>query len=114
MAVIMKDLTKIEETVLLAIFRLGDNAFGVTIKKQIKGVTKRDYLYSTLYTSLEQLVRKGYIDKRYGDSQPFRGGKRKLFFNVTDEGLSALKNALMKQKAIWNGISEESLSSRKS
>ena len=54
----MKELTKTEETILIAIWRLKDNAYGVTIKNQIKKVTKRDYLYNTLYTTLEQLVRK--------------------------------------------------------
>jgi len=108
----MKDLTKIEETVLLAIFRLQKNAYGVTIKKQIKEVSQRDYLYSTLYTTLRQLARKGYISKIYGDPQPFRGGKRKIFFTLTKEGLTALENAYAKHQAVWKGISEKSFDSR--
>ena len=63
----MKELTKAEETILLAIWRLGNDAYGVTIKNQIKKTTKREYLYSTLYTTLEQLVSKGFIDKRFGE-----------------------------------------------
>ena len=104
----MKDLTKIEETVMIAVWRLGDDAYGVTIKKFIKKSTGREYLYNTLYTTLEQLVRKEYFSKRYSDPTPERGGKRKIFFNLTDEGFEALKVAFEKQKAVWNGISEES------
>ena len=106
----MKELTKIEETVLIAIWRLGDEAYGVNIKNQIKKSTKRDYLYSTLYTTLEQLVRKNYISKRFGEPTAVRGGKRKIFFLLTDEGLEALKNAFEKQKSVWHGIDEESFS----
>ena len=103
----MKDLTKPEETVLLAILHLKDEAYGVTIKNQVKKVTNREYLYSTLYTTLEQLVKKGYISKRFGDPSPERGGKRKIFFNLTEDGVLALENAFLKQKSVWAGITEE-------
>ena len=104
----MKELTKSEEVIMLAIWRLRDQAYGVTIKNQIKEVTSRDYLYSTLYTTLEQLVRKGYISKRFGDPTPERGGKRKIFFHLTETGLSTLKHAFRKNREVWQGISEES------
>ena len=103
----MKDLTKIEETILLAILRLKEDAYGVTIKKQIKRVTGRDYLYNTLYTSLEQLVKKGYVTKRYGDPTPVRGGKRKIFFDLTVDGAEALETAFNKYRSVWDGISED-------
>ena len=104
----MKEITKIEETVMIAIWRLGDDAYGVNIKKHIKDVTGREYLYSTLYTTLEQMVNKGFITKTYGESTAVRGGKRKIFFHLTKDGLSALKAAFEKQRAVWNGISSES------
>ncbi len=106
----MKDLTKPEETVLLAIWRLDDDAYGVTIKNHIHKAAGREYLYSTLYTILEQLVRKGLIAKRYGDPSPERGGKRKIFFDITKEGFQALQEAFHKQKSIWAGITESSFS----
>ena len=103
----MKGLTKTEETILIAIWRLKDNAYGVTIKNQIKKVTKRDYFYNTLYTTLEQLVRKGYVTKRYGDPTSVRGGKRKIYFDLTNESIKALKNAFAQQKTVWYGITED-------
>ena len=106
----MKEITKIEETILLSIFRLKDNAYGVTIKEQIKRITGRDYLYSTLYTSLEQLVRKGFIEKCLGNSSPMRGGKRKVFFTLTKGAIVALKNAYSQHESIWNGITQTTLS----
>ncbi len=103
-----KDITKVEETVMLAIWKLGGNAYGVTIKNHIKTVTQREYLYSTLYTTLEQLESKGYISRSYGEPSQKRGGKRKIYFSLAEEGHTALKNAFMKQKAVWSGITEES------
>lgn len=104
----MKDLTKIEETIMLAIWRLQDEAYGVTIKNQIKESTSRDYLYSTLYTTLDQLVRKEFISRRYGAPSPERGGKRKIFFRLTETGLTALKESFLRHRAVWQGITEES------
>ncbi len=106
----MNQLTKTEETVLLAIFRLKEDAYGVTIKNQIKNVSGRDYMYNTLYSALEQLVRKEYITKRFGEPEAVRGGKRKIFFDLTESGIDALKTSFMKQKSVWQGISEESFS----
>ena len=104
----MKELTKIEETILLAVFRLKDDTYGVTIKEQINRTTGRQYLYSTLYTTLEQLVRKEYIVKRLGDPSPVRGGKRKIFFDLTEKGSNALKESFLLQKSVWHGITEKS------
>ena len=103
----MKDLTKIEETILIAIWRLKDEAYGVTIKEEIKASTRRDYLYNTLYTTLEQLTRKGYITKRQGDATPVRGGKRKIFFAITKKGIEVLHEAFLKQRSVWRGITED-------
>ncbi len=105
----MRDLTKIEETILLAIFRLKDNAYGITVRDQIKRATKREYIYSSLYTTLEQLVKKEYIEKRFGNPSPQRGGKRKIYFNLTEAGISELKNTYLRQKSVWNGITEKTL-----
>ena len=103
----MKDLTKIEETIMPAIWRLKENAYGVTIKEQIHRAVGREYLYSTLYTTLEQLVRKGYIVKQFGEPAAERGGKRKIFFHITKSGFQALKEAFEKQKSVWKGVTEE-------
>ncbi|MCP4725469.1 MAG: PadR family transcriptional regulator [bacterium] len=103
----MKELTRSEETVLLAIIRLKDNAYGVTIRDQIKEVTQREFVYGTLYSTLEQLVTKGYISKSSGDPTPERGGKRKIFFKMTKIGLSALQNNFAINKTVWQGITEE-------
>ena len=104
----MTNLTKLEETVLLAIFRLGKDAYGVTIQNKIHEVGKGNLLYSTLYSALDQLVRKNYLDKKPGDPTPQRGGKRKIYFSLTKAGQKALKASFLNHKTVWKGITEES------
>lgn len=106
----MSELTKVEEIILLAIWNLKDDAYGVNIKNQIKKSAKREYLYSTLYTSLEQLVRKNFISKRFGEPTSVRGGKRKIYFDITEDGFEALKFAFQTQQSVWDGITDDSFS----
>lgn len=106
----MNTLTKVEETVLLAVWRLKDGAYGVTIRDQIKAVTGRELLYNTLYSALDQLVKKRYLEKRYGEPTSVRGGKRKIFFDVTNEGRKSLQHAWLEKQTVWSGISDKSFS----
>ena len=103
----MKELTKIEETVILAIWRLGENAYGVEVHRDLERDADKPVNYSTLYATLEQMVRKGLISKHFGEPTAVRGGKRKVFFKPTPDGLAALKAAFDRQKAVWAGISDE-------
>lgn len=105
----MKIPTKMEELVLVSIFRLGEEAYGVQIQKQISRMTGRKVLYSTLYAAFDQLVRKGYISKHFGAPTAVRGGKRKVYFKLTQTGFLVLKDAFQTQKTVWTGISEEAL-----
>ncbi len=108
----MKELTKIEETILISIWHLKENAYGITIKNKIFEMINREYLYSSLYSTLDQMVSKGYIRKRFGEPTAMRGGKRKIFFNITETGMNALKNALEQQRSVWNGITKEIFNAR--
>ena len=102
----MKELTLAEEILLTAIWRLKDNAYGVTIRKQVAEVTKKNVIYGTLYNSLDQLLRKGYVTKTRGKPVAERGGRSKMFYTLTSSGMQALQNARELQKRIWDGIPE--------
>ena len=104
----MKELTKLEELVMMAIWRLKDDVYGVKIKNKVKEIGGREYFYNTLYTTFDQLTRKGYINKHFGEPSAVRGGKRKVYFHITKEGRSALENAFKRHSRIWAGINEES------
>ncbi|MBN1273657.1 MAG: helix-turn-helix transcriptional regulator [Candidatus Aminicenantes bacterium] len=104
----MKELTKLEELVLMAVWRLKDDAYGVKIKTKVKEIGGRDYFYNTLYTTFDQLTRKGYATKHFGEPSAVRGGKRKVLFHITKEGIKALEMAFKRHNRIWAGIDEES------
>jgi len=97
----MKDLTLYESIILLAILRLEDNAYGVTIREKIEEIAQRSISYGTLYSYLDQVHRKGYVSKSAGKPSPERGGRRKIFYKLTADGKGALKAAHELQKVIW-------------
>ena len=102
----MKELSKSEEVVLLAIMRVGKDAYGVPIRSQIKRDTGKDYTYGTLYGLLRQLVFKGLVAKRLGDPTPEKGGKRKTFFDLTPQGIRALRNAIEFHSRLWKDVGD--------
>ena len=98
----MKDLTLIEEIVLLAVWKLKEDAYGVAIRKELSKSTNRIFPYGTLYSALDKLTRKTLITKSSSEPLPKRGGRRRYFYSVTPEGISALKKALELKRLIWD------------
>jgi PadR family transcriptional regulator PadR len=102
----MKELTKAEETLLLAILRLKDSAYGVAIKQHIQKTTGKVLPYGTLYFILEQLDKKGYVKRSTGESKPERGGQSRIYYTLEAEGHKALKQAYEIQQKVWNGYAD--------
>jgi len=105
----MKEISRAEEMVLLAIWRLRNEAYGVSVRRQIRKDTGKDYTYGTLYGLLRQMGRKGYIQKIKGDPLPKKGGRSKAYYRLTSEGIRALKDAIALHKRMWKDITEFSL-----
>jgi PadR family transcriptional regulator PadR len=99
-------LTLYETIHLLAILRRGEDAYGVTIKEEISQMTAREISYGTLYSYLDQLFKKGLVNKTAGDPTPERGGRRKIFYTLTAEGAKALQAAYKLQHSIWTRFPE--------
>jgi len=108
----MKELTKAEETLLLTIMRLKDNAYGVAIKRHIQKTTGKALPYGTLYFILEQLTKKGYVKRFTGESKPERGGRSRIYYCLTSEANLVLKQAYEMQQKIWNGYAELALAEK--
>jgi DNA-binding PadR family transcriptional regulator len=98
----MKDLTLAEEMVLLAIWKLKDNAYGVTIRKQVSRSTNRVFPYGTLYSILDKLTKRRLITKTVSNPIPRRGGRSRNYYAITTEGVSALKVAWQLKKSLWD------------
>ncbi|MBN1272740.1 MAG: helix-turn-helix transcriptional regulator [Candidatus Aminicenantes bacterium] len=99
----MKELTKAEEMLLLAILRLKDNAYGVAIKHNIQETSDKVFPYGTLYFILDQLTNKGLLEKSKGLPTPERGGRSKTYYHLTKKGKTVLNAAFQTQQKIWNG-----------
>ena len=100
----MIEISKAEEMVLLAIWRLKDEAYGVSVRRQIRKDTGKDYTYGTLYGLLRQLAFKGLLEKYLGEPTPEKGGRGKTYFELTPDGIDALKEAIAFHRRLWEGI----------
>lgn len=98
------DLTLHEQILLLSIWRLHGDAYGVAIRRNIMEVTNRTLHYGTLYNSLDKLVKKGYVMTKRGEPTPERGGRSKIYYELTRVGLTALQRARELQMSMWEGI----------
>jgi DNA-binding PadR family transcriptional regulator len=97
-------LGEFEQVVLLAILRLGDGAYGVTIREEIQARTDREPGPGALYTTLDRLEDKGLITSRLGDPTPQRGGRAKRFFQVSGSGVEAVARAQRSYRRLLEGL----------
>jgi PadR family transcriptional regulator, regulatory protein PadR len=93
-----------EQLVILAVLRLGPNAYGTRIKGEIEGTAERTCSAGALYTTLERLEEKGYISSWVGEATPERGGRAKKYFRVQAAGSSALKQAFAATSRMVQGL----------
>ena len=105
----MKLLTRSEEMILLAVWRLQENAYGVTIRNQLKEVTGKTWSFGALFVSLDRLSKKGFVESFFSDPLPQRGGRRRRMYRLRKPGRQALLDIRLVEKALWDGVSEIAL-----
>ena len=94
-------LGEFEQLILLAVLRLGDNSYGVTIRQEIETRTGRTSAIGAVYATLDRLQRKGLVTSYLADPTAERGGRAKRYFQVTLKGKLALQqsqDAVLKMK----------------
>ncbi len=99
-----KFLTRQEELLLLAIWRIQDRAYGMAIKEQVEKVTCSRWSFGAVYAPLSRLLKKRLVFSIKGEPTPERGGKSKVFYELTDEGKKALLEIEKISRASWLGI----------
>ena len=97
-------LGEFEQVVLLAILRLGDNAYGVAVRKEIAECTDREPTPGALYTTLVRLEKKQLITSKLGEPTPERGGRPKRYVKVTAKGVEAISQAQRSLRNLLNGL----------
>jgi PadR family transcriptional regulator, regulatory protein PadR len=95
-------LGEFEEIVLLAVGILSDDAYGVSIRKEIETQTGRDVNIGAVHTAIHRLETKGYLKSTFGESTNIRGGKRKRLFFLTAAGLKALSRSRELRTQMWS------------
>ena len=100
----MKLLTRPEEFVMLAIWKLQDNAYSLPIRKQVSEITGYDWSLSSIYTPLDRLVRKKLITSHLTEPVRVRGGRHKRVYQLTPLGRQALLRVRSVEQAMWSGV----------
>ncbi|MBW1765202.1 MAG: PadR family transcriptional regulator [Deltaproteobacteria bacterium] len=102
----MKLLSRTEEFILLVVLFLKDEAYSVKIRRRLNEVTGKTWSYGALFISLEQLVKKGYLNSSLTDPLPERGGRSKRIYAITPAGQKALKVIKRLERIMWDAVSE--------
>ncbi len=100
----MKILSRADELVLLAVWRLQDDAYGVPIRQHIIKTTDTEWSIGAIYDSLERLTDWGYLDSFQSGPTPERGGRSKRYFSITEDGLLALTKIRKMVSTMWNDL----------
>ena len=110
----MNIITRLEEAILIAIWRLEDNAYGVTINKHVSKSLKKSYSMGALYFSLDQLLRKGYASKTTRQFYHEKGGRSRTYYSLTYKGKKALQDVKVYQQSLWKDIPDIAFNVKKS
>ena len=100
----MKLLSRTEEIVLLAVWRLQDRAYGIPIRDQVSEATRYTWSIGAVYAPLHRLEKKGYVRTYPGEPTAERGGRRKVFYALTPKGKQALLHIKHVHDALWIGL----------
>ena len=93
-----------ELLVLLALIRLGDEAYGVPISNEIEASSGRSVSVGSVYITLARLERKGLVTSRTGESTPERGGRARTYFRATASALKQVRLARRTLTRLWQGV----------
>ena len=97
-------LTDFELMILLAILRIGDEAYGVPIAREIQETGRRTVMLGAVYAALDRLENNGLVTSTTGDPTPERGGRAKRFFRLTPAGLTAVRQTQRALTKLWANL----------
>ena len=99
-----KHLGHVELLALVVTMRLGEEAYGVAIAREIEKAGGRDLPLASLYLTLERLETNGLIESELGEPTPERGGRAKTYFRVTAAGVREVRDARRTLTSLWDGV----------
>jgi PadR family transcriptional regulator PadR len=99
----MKLMSRIDELILLAIWKLGKDAYGMAVREEIIRATGVNWLLGAIYGPLTRLHRHGLVTSVKGEPTPERGGRAKVYYDLTPAGMTALKKIREVSAEMWKG-----------
>ena len=100
----MAFLSRIEEILLLAIWKLKDEAYGIAIRNQVEQDTGLSWLSEAIYAPLSRLKDKGYVQSAKADKSTEKGGRPRIYYRLTPSGLDRLISVQNINRALWYGV----------
>ncbi len=105
----MKLLSRSEELLLLAVWRLQDGAYAVSIREKLQEITGKTWSFGALFVSLDRLVKKDYLVSNLAEPTSQRGGRSKRMYRLAPAGAQALIEIRQIEQTMWAGITEWTL-----
>ena len=99
-------LTKLEEQVLMAVWRLNGEGYGVSVFEFLKDVNQSRVTMGVVYDVLERMNRNGWVETSIGTPTPKRGGMRKKHYRITRAGVEELVRAKTAHDRLMDGFWE--------
>jgi PadR family transcriptional regulator PadR len=97
-------LGEFEQATLLAILRLHDEAYAVSVGEELRRCTGRVISRGAIYITLDRLETKGYLKSRLADPTPERGGRAKRYYALRPAAIQALRECRRQWFALWRGL----------
>jgi DNA-binding PadR family transcriptional regulator len=107
----MKLLSRSEEFALLAVRYLGEEAYGVAIRNQLRKMTGQSWAFGAVFVTLNRLEKKRMLASKLSDPAPRRGGKSRRIYSLTPDGAEELARIRRVQQAAWRDVPETELPS---
>lgn len=100
----MKQLTRADEILMVAILCLGEDAYSTTILAEVEQRAGKAVTVGSLWVSLDHLAAKGYVRKGPRKGEPSRGGRARIYYRLTPKGLRSLARIQDLQRRLWEGV----------
>lgn len=97
-------MSRSDELILLAVWKLGDDAYGASILDYLQHETNREWSIAGVYAPLKRMAGDGLLRSRTGHPTPERGGRRKRLYELTANGVRALRTARAEYESMWEGL----------
>lgn len=105
----VKLLTRSEEFVLLAVWKLQEDAYSLSIRDMLSEITGYEWSLGSVYTPLERLEKKRLLRSSLSESTPERGGRKKRIYELTSIGREELLSIRTVEQKMWAGVKDIAL-----